>query len=479
MAAKVVRQPKKLIVACDGTWMNSDIGWSKGGWFDPGHPQNPSNVTRLVRALKPEDSEKRVQIAYYQSGIGTSWSAADKLLGGGLALGLSENVREAYGFLVNNYHGGPGGASDPTNDKLFFVGFSRGAYTTRSVAGMIGCLGLLTKSAMSHFYAVFEDFENAGHDDYKPQLPQHWPGFKIDVPAKDINGYLKAYREELVRLNMTRIVNVQAIGVFDTVGSLGVPVSPWLQKLGLPTTLHSYRFFDTGIDDHVKNAFQVLALDEHRSAFGPTIWSKRDDGKTNLKQIWIPGVHTNAGGGADDNGMCDISLAWMMDQLSGPDLLEFDEEYIVNQVKKTQEDYKTRHNIPWQWGLGKLGNSMRFPTSLAGSVVRTPLGYFMTDYDSGRPTNKRLSNTNELIHASVRLRYKKGKTHDARQYTAKGLHEWKEPSAGINEPYWQHNVDATRRLHVDKIGKFEQMVLDLDEEAKKFVEEGPALGNKI
>lgn len=95
MATQVVRQPKKLIVACDGTWMNSDIGWSKGGWFDLGHPQNPSNVTRIVRALKPEDSENHVQIAYYQSGLGTSWSSADKFLGGGLAMGLSENVREA------------------------------------------------------------------------------------------------------------------------------------------------------------------------------------------------------------------------------------------------------------------------------------------------------------------------------------------------------------------------------------------------
>ena len=473
MAADLLRRPKKLIIACDGTWMNSDIGWTKGGWFDQGHPQNPSNVTRLVRALKPEDDAKHVQIAYYQSGIGTSWSSADKFLGGGLAMGLSENVREAYGFLVNNYHGSP---SDPNSDKLFFVGFSRGAYTARSVAGMIGCLGLLTKSAMSHFYAIFEDFVNAGHEDYKPQLPDHFPKFQIKVPPRQINEYLKAYLAELRKHEMTRVVDVQAIGVFDTVGSLGVPVVPWLQRLGMPTTLHSYRFFDTGIDDHVKNAFQVLALDEHRSAFGPTIWSKRDNGKTNLKQVWIPGVHTNAGGGADDNGICDISLAWMMDQLSGAGL-EFDDTYIKKQVEKTKDDYKNRLGMEWKWGQGQLGNSFKFPTSLAGSVIRSPLGYFVTDYDTGRPTNKKLTNTNELIHASVRLRYQQGTTHDGKEYRSLALKDWNQPDALKNRMFWQHPKEETRRLPVDVIGKYEKMVLEFDKEAQDFVEKGPAFGD--
>ena len=472
--ADTLRRPKKLIIACDGTWMNSDIGWTKGGWFDQGHPQNPSNVTRLVRALKPEDGNKHVQIAYYQSGIGTNWSSADKFLGGGLAMGLSENVREAYGFLVNNYHGSP---DDPNSDRLFFIGFSRGAYTARSVAGMIGCLGLLEKPAMSHFYAIFEDFENAGHKDYEPQLPRHHSKFQIKVPARNINEYLKAYRDELRRLEMTRIVDVQAIGVFDTVGSLGVPVVPWLQRLGMPTTLHSYRFFDTGIDDHVKNAFQVLALDEHRSAFGPTVWSKRDGGTTNLKQIWIPGVHTNAGGGADDNGMCDISLAWMMDQLNGAGL-EFDKEYIEEQVKATKADYETRFQMPWKWGQGRLGNSFKFPTSLAGSVTRSPLGYFVTDYDSGRPTDKKLTNTNEFVHACVRLRYHKGKTHDGRPYRSNALEKWKEPDALNNKYYWQHPQDETRRLPIAPMGEFEKRVLSYDKEAENFVENGPALGDR-
>ena len=131
--------------------------------FDAGRPQNPSNVTRLVRALKQEDSQGRAQIAYYQAGVGTSWSVADKFLGGGLAYGLSENVREAYGFLVNNYFDAE---NDVQDDQIYFFGFSRGAFTARSVAGMCATLGLITKSAMRYFYQIFQDFENAGDSSY-------------------------------------------------------------------------------------------------------------------------------------------------------------------------------------------------------------------------------------------------------------------------------------------------------------------------
>jgi hypothetical protein len=400
-----------------------------------------------------------VQVAYYQSGIGTSWSTADKFLGGGLALGLSENIREAYGFLVNNYQGTDGGKH---NDELYFVGFSRGAYTARSVAGMIGALGLLEKSAMSHFYAVYDDFENAGDADYVPKLPTAYPKFEIKVSPKDLNAYLTAYKKELLKHRMTRLVKVKAIGVFDTVGSLGVPVVPWLQRIGFPTTLRSYRFFDTGVDDHVENAFQVLALDEHRSAFGPTVWSKRDNGSTNLKQIWIPGVHTNAGGGADDDGMANISLAWMMDQLGGKDvagenMLEFDDDYIKDQLKATNEDYKTRHKIdPLKWGFGKLGNSMKFPTSMAGSVTRTPLDYFITDYGTGKATTERLTNTHELIHASVRLRYGKGQTYDGRPYESAALAGWVKPESG-GPRVWKHR--SNKELKEDSIGRFERLLI--------------------
>lgn len=434
--------------------------------FDAGHPQNPSNVTRLARALKPEDSQKNPQIVYYQSGVGTSWSLSDKWLGGGLAVGLSEHVREAYGFLVNNYLDAEGESED---DQIFMIGFSRGAYTARSVAGMVACLGLLTKSAMTYFYQVFEDFENAGDSTYVPKLPKYYPGFEVKVPVKNLNEYLQAYAAELRRHKLTREVRIKAVGVWDTVGSLGLPIQPWLQKVGMPTTLHSYRFFDTGVDDKIENAFHMMALDEHRSAFSPTVWSKKDGGKTHLKQVWMPGVHTTAGGGADDNGMCDLSLAWMMSQLKP--FLDFNEDYLIEQVRATQKWYHSA-SPPWRWGLGILGNSMHFPTSMAGSITRTPLEYHVTDYSSGKALPKLLTNTGEKIHVSVRLRYQTGgKTYDNRPYTSDALSAWTMPKDdGLGKvKSWSK---GGLLLEEDELGYFEKIILNLDPDAKLFLQDG-------
>jgi hypothetical protein len=80
-----------------------------------------------------------------------------------------------------------------------------------------------------------------------------------------------------VQLHMTRIVDIEAIAVWDTVGTLGLPIQPWLQRLGLPTTVHKYRFYDTGIGKLVKHAYQALALNETRAAFQASVWEREED----------------------------------------------------------------------------------------------------------------------------------------------------------------------------------------------------------
>lgn len=119
-----------------------------------GHLQTPSNVTRLARAIVPETKEADgsiPQIVYYQNGIGTEGTVWDKVVGGGTGAGLSENIREAYGFLAKNYMEG---------DEIFLVGFSRGAFTARSIGAMISSVGLLTTKGMEQFYPIFSDWEN-------------------------------------------------------------------------------------------------------------------------------------------------------------------------------------------------------------------------------------------------------------------------------------------------------------------------------
>ena len=127
---------KRLVVCCDGTWNRAD--WEGG---------TATNVVRLLRAVRPQaraavaDAPEIPQITYYHPGVGTG-NRVDRLLGGGLGLGLSQNVRDAYAFLVNNY--APG-------DEIFLFGFSRGAFTARSIAGLIGAIGLLHPTEMGRF----------------------------------------------------------------------------------------------------------------------------------------------------------------------------------------------------------------------------------------------------------------------------------------------------------------------------------------
>lgn len=148
-----------------GTWLNSDSGvqqstLSRGGAND--RIQIPSNVTRICRALRTDTIGGIPQIIYYQAGIGTGVGFYDRIVGGGTGLGLSEHIREGYDFIVNNYVPG---------DEIFLLGFSRGAFTARSISGLVGAVGILTKAALPYFYEIFKDFENSRNPDYRPAYP--------------------------------------------------------------------------------------------------------------------------------------------------------------------------------------------------------------------------------------------------------------------------------------------------------------------
>lgn len=391
--------------------------------------QTPTNVTRIARAIKSEDDAHHPQIVYYQAGVGTGIGLWSHLVGGGTGLGLSEHIREAYGFLANNYREydpkAPG--SDP--DSIFLIGFSRGAFTARSIGGLIGAVGLLKKKAMPHFYQIFTDWENAGNDDYTPQFFDNYyelhpdagnnkPDLKLAKDRKSIDKYMDAYFKRLQALDLTQQVTINCIGVWDTVGSLGIPINPILQKVFpfVHAYLKEYSWFDTRVDTQVNNAFQALALDEHRYPFSPTLWEKSSDAGTNIKQVWFPGAHSNVGGSYPDTGIADITLAWMMDQLSGNttkhpngfkhrEWIKFDEDYTQLDEKPKLAAKEREKDAPYLgWGMGYVYESMYFPQSILGKRVRGPGRYHRMDYDTGKPTNKMLEGTNEYIHSSVRAR---------------------------------------------------------------------------
>jgi uncharacterized protein (DUF2235 family) len=113
---------KRLVICCDGTWQRIESS-------------SPTNVERIAQAVKSQDSHGVARVTYYQAGIGT-WDWMDKLLGGAFGIGIDQHIQLAYQFLALNYD--PGG-------EVYFFGFSRGAYTFRSLAGMLNRFGLVTE----------------------------------------------------------------------------------------------------------------------------------------------------------------------------------------------------------------------------------------------------------------------------------------------------------------------------------------------
>lgn len=172
----------------------------------------PSNVTRLARAIKPVGSDGTPQIVYYvrassfrltcasqtkrqqQAGLGSGWTLDNQLLGGALGFGLSENIREAYEYLANNHTDG---------DEIFLAGFSRGAFTARSVSGLMSSMGLLHKQAMKYFPFVFMDWENTGEAHKVVSASTEIPGFSISAKPADPN-YQDEYMAELQRVSRCR-----------------------------------------------------------------------------------------------------------------------------------------------------------------------------------------------------------------------------------------------------------------------------------
>jgi len=208
--------------------MNSDVGTARGdgGIVDSVLGlgglilEQPTNVTRICRAIKgstrkntADGSQEIKQITCYQAGIGTAdlQSKVEGGLTGEGEAGLAEHIREAYQFIAANY-------SSESNDEIILVGFSRGAFTARSVAAFINDIGLLTPKGMTFFYPIFEDWENQQKMLTQPYQPS-FPKYPFPEPRPHMYPDPTEYRNKLVQLGYTRpSIRIKAVAVYDTVG---------------------------------------------------------------------------------------------------------------------------------------------------------------------------------------------------------------------------------------------------------------------
>ena len=263
---------KRLVVCCDGTWNRPDQ--ISGGKICS------TNVAKIAQAIASRDAKGVLQHVYYHRGVGTNWW--DHLRGGAFGVGLSENIRDAYGFLVKHFEPG---------DELWLFGFSRGAYTARSLAGFIRNSGMLRREHADRLEAGYALYRRRDADS--------------NPRAIEAQLFRKTYSYESEGFE----VRIRFIGVWDTVGALGIPVG----VLGTLTrdVLH-LQFHDVNLSSHVDNAFQALAIDERRPPFEPSVWRQQAHARgQRLAQAWFPGVHANVGGGYPDTGLSDIAFLWL------------------------------------------------------------------------------------------------------------------------------------------------------------------------
>ncbi|MDO6586530.1 DUF2235 domain-containing protein [Salipiger sp. 1_MG-2023] len=261
----------RLVVCCDGTW-NS-----------PGQEANglpsPTNVVRLRACLAAAGADGQAQHSYYRLGVGASGGPLRRAAEGGLGIGLGEDIKSAFYWLATRWQPG---------DEIFLFGFSRGAYAVRSLAGMIGRCGLVDLSGVQDEAQRWQrvDAVYAAYRKLSADAP-----FDSAVPCH-------------------RDVPIRFLGVWDTVGALGIPQDFGINLLGRVGRL---RFHDTRLGDNVATARHALAIDERRQSFAPTLWQGHGAGR-DIRQVWFAGVHSDIGGGYRERGLGDIALRWMIDE---------------------------------------------------------------------------------------------------------------------------------------------------------------------
>lgn len=263
-------QRKRLAVFLDGTW--NAVGTN-------------TNVWRLRCLCADMSADGVAQLRYYDPGVGG-------FIGGGWGKGLSENVCEAYDWIVDHYDEG---------DEIFIFGFSRGAYTARSLAGLIAMCGLLKPGGPLGVNQLFDRYRCADNDRTI---------YKLRGGASDQSI------EEQWLLKYSRETHVKMVGVWDTVGALGVPLFriPGISSSG-------FRFHHTGLRRPIQHGFHAVAIDEHRQKFLPTLWTVRTPPHQStsrmrpiqsVEQRWFIGAHANVGGGCYSDLLAQIPLDWMM-----------------------------------------------------------------------------------------------------------------------------------------------------------------------
>ena len=385
-AAALRTTHKRIVICADGTWNTP--------FRSPSGPPQPTNVWLTYQLVTPASTDGTPQLAYYHTGIGTVGGPIGRMLGG-LGIGIRHTIVDCYRFLVEHYNPG---------DDLYLFGFSRGAYTVRSLAGLVRNAGIIDANA--HPDAADRDtlIDEAWHlyrgrgEDTSP-VAQRAVDFRVRYSCSDFR--------------------IRCIGVWDTVGALGIPVGGivgWLSR-------YFHGFHDVTLSSQVDRAFHAIAVDERRGPYLPTLWVQQPDAPRQgqvLEQVWFPGVHSDIGGDEPwpERGLATTALRWLIDRVTATCGLELD----VAMLDAAPPSAIAQHDsLSWYYRLPPLTNPVV-------RIIDGGLGQY-----GSRGTSR--ASTESMHDTVLQL---------ARQYADR-------PMPAINRPYNPPNVlEYILRVHRSK-----------------------------
>ena len=283
--------PKRIVVCSDGTG-NSAI---KG---------RGTNVFKLFEAVDLEthrfDAEATPQIAIYDDGVGTEKFKPLKVLSGATGWGLSRNVKHLYKELARVY--------DP-GDDIYMFGFSRGAFTVRTLVGFIQSCGLVDPARLQpQTFGTLQRVVNQGYKAYrKCYRPTLWQWL-----GRDNNRANEAFKRQH---SLPFDIPIRFVGVWDTVDAVGLPFR--LSDV-INATVYRFKFSDRKLSPLVRRACQALAIDDQRESFAPLLWDEDREDRSRIQQVWFAGAHSNVGGGYPKQGMSLVALDWLLSEAEKP-----------------------------------------------------------------------------------------------------------------------------------------------------------------
>lgn len=357
---------KRLAMFLDGTW--NVVG-------------DNTNVWRLRSLVAPQSLDGRRQLAYYSTGLGTKFG--ERIRGGMFGRGINTAITSAYEWLIENYE---------PDDEIYIFGFSRGAYTARSLSGFISMSGLLERGVPLGVNQLYKRYRRPDDKTIRTLIAEQKSGHENFSP------------EERWMLRYSQAVPIKFLGVFDTVGSLGVPFPILRRIMGT-----AYPFLNTGLWQSNEYAFHALAIDEHRKDFLPTLWSNM--GATSAKprpierteQRWFVGAHANVGGGCFDDVLAALPIKWIERKATNLGLT-FTNEFGVDEETLTEAIISDSFaEFAWGWyRLAKFG--VRFHREIGLAPEHEGPG---------------VKNINETIDSSVFNRWRKDQ-----HYRPRSMRKW-------------------------------------------------------